>query len=165
MLFLHSLLIAQVKRVFCEASGSMVPKDKAVKRFLVRNIVESAAIRDLQESCVYDCTCPSVAFVFTLIFVFYYSCECFPPLWPSRPGTRTFSSSRDSQRHAPSPSSSLTRYSVRAAQALPQGVLLYLRGYSLKGCARAIRRGSPHPRAPEAHAPPGQEAGQEVKRT
>mmetsp|Transcript_116942 Transcript_116942/g.283604 ORF Transcript_116942/g.283604 Transcript_116942/m.283604 type:complete len:117 (-) Transcript_116942:189-539(-) len=43
-----------VKRVFCEASGSMVPKDKAVKRFLVRNIVESAAIRDLQESCVYD---------------------------------------------------------------------------------------------------------------
>ena len=44
----------QVKRVFCEASGSMVPKDKAVKRFMVRNIVESAAIRDLQESCVFD---------------------------------------------------------------------------------------------------------------
>ena len=37
--------------MFCEASGSMVPKDKAVKRFMVRNIVESAAIRDLQESC------------------------------------------------------------------------------------------------------------------
>ena len=46
--------------MFCEASGSMVPKDKAVKRFLVRNIVESAAIRDLQESCVYDCECATL---------------------------------------------------------------------------------------------------------
>merc|ERR1711920_554357 len=43
-----------VKRVFCESSGALVPKDKAVKRFIVRNIVESAAIRDLQESCVYE---------------------------------------------------------------------------------------------------------------
>jgi ribosomal protein S26 len=48
----------QVKRVFCESSGALVPKDKAVKRFIVRNIVESAAIRDLQESCVFDCACP-----------------------------------------------------------------------------------------------------------
>merc|ERR1711865_1243193 len=43
-----------VKRVFCESSGALVPKDKAVKRFIVRNIVEAAAIRDLQECCVYD---------------------------------------------------------------------------------------------------------------
>ena len=49
----------QVKRVFCESSGALVPKDKAVKRFIVRNIVESAALRDLQESCVYDCKCPT----------------------------------------------------------------------------------------------------------
>jgi hypothetical protein len=47
--------------VFCESSGALVPKDKAVKRFIVRNIVESAAIRDLQESCVFDCARPGGA--------------------------------------------------------------------------------------------------------
>lgn len=52
---LLNTFIPQVKRVFCESSGALVPKDKAVKRFIVRNIVESAAIRDLQESCVFDC--------------------------------------------------------------------------------------------------------------
>ena len=40
--------------MFCESSGALVPKDKAVKRFVVRNIVESAAIRDLQESCAFE---------------------------------------------------------------------------------------------------------------
>jgi len=43
-----------VKRVFCESSGALVPKDKAVKRFIVKNMVESAAIRDLQEACAYE---------------------------------------------------------------------------------------------------------------
>eukprot|EP00873_Tetraselmis_striata_P000351 jgi/Tetstr1/420615/TSEL_011703.t1 len=43
-----------VRRVRCEASGVLVPKDKAIKRFMVRNIVDASAVRDLQESSVYD---------------------------------------------------------------------------------------------------------------
>eukprot|EP00894_Picocystis_sp_ML_P003152 jgi/Pico_ML_1/53669/g4178.t2 len=45
---------ALVKRVRCESSAIMVPKDKAIKRFIVRNIVDSSAIRDIQDACVYD---------------------------------------------------------------------------------------------------------------
>ena len=44
-----------VKRVRCENSGQYVPKDKAVKRYIVRNIVEQAAVRDLKEgACATD---------------------------------------------------------------------------------------------------------------
>lgn len=43
-----------VKRVRCEASGSLVPKDKAIKRFIVRNIVDASAIRDIQDASVFE---------------------------------------------------------------------------------------------------------------
>eukprot|EP00344_Euplotes_crassus_P000595 CAMPEP_0197016534 /NCGR_PEP_ID=MMETSP1380-20130617/78640_1 /TAXON_ID=5936 /ORGANISM="Euplotes crassus, Strain CT5" /LENGTH=145 /DNA_ID=CAMNT_0042443405 /DNA_START=9 /DNA_END=444 /DNA_ORIENTATION=+ len=50
-----------VKRVRCESSGALVPKDKAVKRYVVRNIVESAAVRDLQDASAYPAyTLPKV---------------------------------------------------------------------------------------------------------
>ncbi|KAI5071673.1 hypothetical protein GOP47_0013924 [Adiantum capillus-veneris] len=38
----------------CSNSGQCVPKDKAVKRFLARNIVEQVSVRDVQDAFVYD---------------------------------------------------------------------------------------------------------------
>ena len=54
MLYLKGYGPAQVKRVRCEASGVLVAKDKAIKRFIVRNIVDASAIRDIQDCSVVD---------------------------------------------------------------------------------------------------------------
>merc|ERR1712196_378672 len=43
-----------VKRVVCMLSGKHIPKDKAVKRFVVRNIVEASAMRDIRDASHYE---------------------------------------------------------------------------------------------------------------
>ena len=36
-----------VNRVRCASTGKAIPKDKAIKRFIVRNIVDASSMRDI----------------------------------------------------------------------------------------------------------------------
>ena len=49
--------------VVCDGCGARPPKDKAIKRFQVRNIVDSSSMRDIREASAYkDYAVPKVCF-------------------------------------------------------------------------------------------------------
>merc|ERR1712110_1134454 len=43
-----------VNRVRCASTGKAIPKDKAIKRFIVRNIVDASSLRDIKDASAYS---------------------------------------------------------------------------------------------------------------
>ena len=38
----------------CASTGKAIPKDKAIKRFIVRNIVDASSMRDIRDSSAFE---------------------------------------------------------------------------------------------------------------
>jgi small subunit ribosomal protein S26e len=49
-----TLIIAKLNFHRCASTGKAIPKDKAIKRFIVRNIVDASSLRDIKEASAYQ---------------------------------------------------------------------------------------------------------------
>ncbi|EKX74154.1 ribosomal protein S26, putative [Theileria equi strain WA] len=58
----------RVRPIRCSNCGRSVPKDKAIKRFNVRNIVDASSQRDIKDACAYS--------VFNLPKLYIKQCYC-----------------------------------------------------------------------------------------